>query len=273
MRSIFSILLIALLAVACSGPGATPAPTGSSATPGPAATELTIFAAASLSAALNEAKVAYEGANPGTTLVITPDSSATLATQIEQGAPADVFLSADTTNPQRLVDGGLAEGAAVVFAGNELTIVVPSDNPAGIERWQDLAGNGVKVIAAGEEVPITRYATQLVTNLDALPGAPAGFADSYAANVVSREENVKALIAKIELGEGDAGIVYATDATASAKVQTIAVPEDANVFATYAGVVVKASDKGPAARAFLDWFAGPKGQEILAGFGFLPPPS
>ena len=125
-------------------------------------TRITIFAAASLSSALNEAKVAYEAANPGVILVISPDSSAALATQIEQGAPADVFLSADTTNPQKLVDGGFTEGAAVVFAGNELTIVVPSDNPAGIEEWQDLAGNGLKVIAAGEEVPITKYATQLV---------------------------------------------------------------------------------------------------------------
>ena len=235
-------------------------------------TRITIFAAASLSSALNEAKVAYEAANPGVILVISPDSSAALATQIEQGAPADVFLSADTTNPQKLVDGGFTEGAAVVFGGNELTIVVPSDNPAGIEEWQGIAGNGLKVIAAGEEVPITKYATQLVTNLAARPDAPPDFADSYAANVVSREENVKALIAKIELGEGDAGIVYATDAAASTKVRTIDVPDDANVPATYAGVVVKASDQIPAAQAFLDWFAGPDGQEILAGFGFLAPP-
>ena len=274
MRSIVvRALVTSLLAGACTAEGSgSPAPSGSSPSNGPA-NEITIFAAASLTSALKDAKVAYAVASPGTTLVITADSSAALATQIEQGAPADVFLSADTTNPQRLVDGGFAEGTGVVFARNELTIVVPSDNPSGIQLWPDLARDGLRIIAAGEEVPITTYAMQLVTNLAARPDAPAGFAAAYAANVVSREENVRALIAKVELGEGDAGIVYITDAAASTKVQTIALPDDANVTATYVGVVVKASDQVPAAQAFLDWLAGPDGQEILARFGFLPPPS
>ena len=237
--------MICLLAAGCTGSGSgSPAPTDSSPSSG-TGTQITVFAAASLSSPLADAKAAYEAANPGIMLVITPDSSAALETQIEQGAPADVFLSADTANPQKLVDGGFAQGIAVVFAGNELTIVIPTDNPAGISSWRDLAKDGLKVIAAGEEVPITKYATQLVDNLAAQPDAPAGFANAYAANIVSREENVKALIAKIELGEGDAGIVYVTDAAASTKVETIDVPGDANVPATYAGVVVKASGRGP----------------------------
>jgi molybdate transport system substrate-binding protein len=183
-----------------------------------------------------------------------------------------VFLSADTTNPKKLVDKGLAADEPVNFAGNKLTVIVPTANPAGIASPMDLAKPGVKVIAAGDDVPITKYASQLVANLAKEPGAPADFAATYAANVVSKEENVKAVVAKVEQAEGDAGIVYVTDAKASTKVP-VDVPDSANVPATYAGVVVKASPSVDAATAFLTWFAGPDGQAILADFGFLPPPS
>jgi molybdate transport system substrate-binding protein len=252
---------------ACSGAGDAPS---TSATPA-AGADLTIYGAASLKGALEKARAAYEAANEDTTLTISTDSSAALATQIEQGAPADVFLSADTTNPQALADKGLTAGGPVTFASNELTIIVPVDNPAGITSPVDLARSGVKVIAAGDEVPITRYATELVGNLAREPRYPADFAALFAANIVSREDNVKAVVAKIELGEGDAGIVYVTDAMASDDVTTIDVPDAANVPATYDGVVVTASSNIEAAKAFLDWFAGPEGQSILAGFGFLPP--
>jgi molybdate transport system substrate-binding protein len=235
-------------------------------------TDLTIYAAASLKGALDTVKVAYEAAAPGTTLTISTDSSSALETQIEQGAPADVFLSADTANPKKLVDAGLANGDPVSFAGNELTVIVPADNPAGVASPADLAKAGVKVVAAGDDVPITKYATQLVENLAQEAGYPAQFAASYAANVVSQEDNVKAVVAKIELGEGDAGIVYVTDAKASTKVKAIDVPDSANVPATYDGVVVKASPNAAAARTFLAWLAGPDGAAILAGLGFLPAP-
>ena len=152
-----------------------------------------------------------------------------------------MFLSADTTNPKKLVDAGLADGDAVAFAGNELTVIVPADNPARIASAADLAKPGIKIIAAGDEVPITRYATQLVENLGKEAGYPDDFAAAYTKNIASREDNVKAVVAKIELGEGDAGIVYVTDARASTKVATFDVPSSANVPATYAGVVVKAS--------------------------------
>jgi molybdate transport system substrate-binding protein len=131
----------------------------------------------------------------------------------------------------------------------------------------------VRVIAAGEEVPITRYATELVKNLAAEPGYPSDYAAAYTANIVTREDNVRAVVAKIELGEGDAGIVYVTDATASAAVSVVDVPPPADVPATYAGVVIKASKHPGAAHAFLAWLAGPDGQAILSQFGFLPPPA
>ena len=205
------------------------------------------------------------------TLLISTDASSALETKIEQGAPVEVFLSADTTNPQKLVDKGLTSGPAVNFAGNKLTVVVPIANPAKITSPKDLANPGVKIIAAGDAVPITKYTNQLVANLAKQPGYPANFDAAYHANIVSKEDNVKALIAKLELGEGDAGIVYVTDAKASTKVASVEVPPEANVPATYAGVVIKAAPNQAAATAFLTWIAGPDGQAILSGFGFLPP--
>ena len=282
------IAVVALILAACSSGGAaSPSAAASvappsvapsvapsveaSAAPSAAAIELTIFGAASLKGALEATKPVYEAADPGTTLTISTDASSALETQIEQGAPADVFLSADTTNPQKLVDKGLTAGPAVNFAGNKLVIIVPTDNPAGIKTPEDLAKPRIKIIAAGDAVPITKYANQLVDNLAKLPGYPANFASAYKANIVSKEDNVKAVVAKLELGEGDAAIVYVTDAKASTKVGTVDVPDAANVLATYAGVVVKASPNADAAGAFMTWFAGPQGQAILSGFGFLPP--
>jgi molybdate transport system substrate-binding protein len=271
-----------LVLAACSSGGASPSvPSVAPATAAPStppaassssAADLTILGAASLKKVLDKGKTTYEAAKPGTTLTISTDSSSALETKIEQGAPADVFLSADTANPKKLVDKGLADGDPVTFAGNRLTVIVPSDNPAGIKSPADLAKSGVKVIAAGNEVPITKYATQLVANLAKEAGYPADFAAAYTANIASKEDNVGQVVAKIELGEGDAAIVYVTDAKASTKVATIEVlPESANVPATYDGVVVKASKNAPAAKAFLDWFAGPDGQAILSSFGFLSP--
>ncbi len=268
--------ILAVASVACSGgapatvvPANSAAPSGAPASA--AAASLTVYAAASLNGVLARVASTYEAANPGTTLVISTDSSAALETKIEQGAPADVFLSADAKNPKTLVDKGLTAGPAVTFAGNLLTVVVPSANPAGITSPADLARVGVKVIAAGDSVPITKYAAQLVANLAGQPGYPAGFAAGYAANIVSREDNVAAVVAKIELGEGDAAIVYVTDARASTKVTTIPVPAGTNVPARYAGVVVRASANADAAQRFLAWLAGPNGQAILASFGFSAP--
>lgn len=271
MRRAARVAHIALLAVvtgACAA-GSSGDPT-SIGDPTPPA-DLTIFAAASLGTAVERAAEAYIG-SAATTIVISTDSSAALATQIEQGAPADVFLSADTTNPQRLLDGGFGIEPPVEFAGNELAIIVPLGNPGALQAATDLGRPGLRIVAAGEDVPITRYAAELLANLAAEPGAPAGLEAAYAANVVSREDNAGAVVAKIELGEGDAAIVYATDAEASTGLETIVIPADANVPATYAGIVVSRSQHPTAARAFLDWFAGPDGWAILADLGFLPPP-
>lgn len=273
LRATALLLVVVALVAACSPGTASSSPSAASSSPSTAPVELTIYGAASLKGVLDKAKAAYEAANAGVTLLISTDSSSALETKIEQGAPADVFLSADTKNPQTLIDKGLASGTPVNFAGNILTVIVPTDDPAGITSPADLVKAGVKIVAAGDEVPITKYANALVANLAKVSGYPADFVAKYSANVVSKEDNVKAVVAKIETGTGDAGIVYVTDAAASTKVKTIDVPPGANVPATYAGVTVKASAHADAATAFLTWFAGPDGQAILKQFGFLPPPS
>jgi molybdate transport system substrate-binding protein len=239
--------------------------------PAPARIDLTVYAAASLKGSLEAVETAYATVAPGVTLTVATDASSTLRTQIEQGAPADVFLSADEANPRRLVEAGLADGNAVDFAGTTLVVIVPAANPAGITTPADLARPGIKIIAAGVDVPIAAYTSQAVANLAREPGYPVDFATAFDANVVSREDNVKAVVAKIGLGEGDAAIVYATDAKASRAVRTVDIPVTANVAATYSGVVIKASARRQAAGAFLAWLAGPEGRSVLAPFGFVPP--
>jgi molybdate transport system substrate-binding protein len=277
MRRRLGIVFGLAVGVALAACSVSPTPSASappSASPVPATgaspLTLTIYAASSLKTALAKMKTAYETSTPGVTLVLSTDSSAALETKIEQGAPADVFLSADTADPKKLVDANLATGQTT-FARNLLAVIVPKANPAGITGAKDLAEPGIKIVAAGDGVPITKYATQLVSNLAGQPGFPDQFASRYALNIVSKEDNVAAVVAKIELGEGDAAIVYRTDAQASTKVTVLAVPDEANVPATYAGVVVSATHQRDAARAFLAWVAGPDGQAILGSLGFLPP--
>jgi molybdate transport system substrate-binding protein len=264
---ILSALLSAALAGCAVGPGSGPSSPG---TPIPA--NLTVFAAASLKDVFAELGGAYEAANPGARLTFSFDASSALEAQIEQGAPADVFASADLANAQKLVDAGLAAGTVTVFAANRLTVIVPTGDPAGLDSPLDLARPGVKVVAAGDAVPITKYADRLLAALASQPGYPIDFAARVRANVVSREDNVAAVVAKIELGEGDGAIVYATDAREASGVTELAVPDSANVSAAYGAVVVGPSRSAGPAAAFVAWLAGPGGSALLARHGFLPPP-
>ena len=233
--------------------------------------DVTVFAAASLRDAIGAVVDEYR-LRGSVAVSVSTDSSATLRTQIEQGARADVFLSADTANPELLAAAGLVDGALVPFAGVRLSIVVPADNPAGIATPFDLGRVGLKIVAAGPSVPITAYATALVENLAAMRGAPVDLVGAYEANVASREDNVRAALAKVELGEADAAIVYASDAAGSSEVVAIDIPPEANVVATYAGAVPTTAANRDGGQAFLDFLVAPDGQAILARFGFEPPP-
>ena len=220
MRLVVVALVAVMLLGGCSA---------TTAAPSPASVGLTVFAAASLGRALEQAAASFEASRPGIVVTISTGSSTALRTQIEQGAPADVLLSADTANPKALVDEGLASGPPVDFARNLLTVVVPAGNPAGIRGPADLARPGVRVVAAGDGVPITKYARQVVAALATQPGYPSDFAARYAANVVSLEDDVAAVVAKIALGEGDAAIVYVTDAAGVPEVMAIPIAAAANV--------------------------------------------
>ena len=177
-------------------------------------------------------------------------------------------MGADTTNAQALIDEGDGVGPLTKYATNMLTVIVPAANPKGVQTPADLAKPGVCVIGAGPDVPITKYATTLVTNLSARPEYGADFATKYAANVCSQEDNVGAVVNKISLGEGDAAIVYITDAKSGQNLKTIDVPADSNVLATYGGTAVKASPNAAAAADFLAWLRSPEAQAVFAAHGF-----
>jgi molybdate transport system substrate-binding protein len=234
-------------------------------------TELNVYAAASLQDVLDELISVYEEDHPEVQLVPAYDATSTLRTQIEEGAPADIFLAADTTNPQELRDAGLA-GTPLVYTANLVTLIVPRNNPAGVAGWTDLASGDVTIIAAGEDVPITTYAEETIGNLAALPDAPPGYAAAVEAAIASREDNVRAVLTKIELGEGDAAFVYETDAASSDDVAEVALPGEAAAEATYAGAVV-GDDPPVAAQDFLDWLVDDQAQAIFDSFGFIPPPA
>jgi molybdate transport system substrate-binding protein len=233
--------------------------------------ELTVFAAASLATALDDATAAYAALEPDVRVVVATGSSTTLRAQIEAGAPADVFLSADRENPQALAAAGLADGAPVSFAASTLVVATPAADPGAIATPADLARPGVAIVAAASSTPLDRYATAVLTGLAALPGYPPGFAAAVEANVVSRESHAAAVAAKLELGEADAAILYATDVAARPGLRAIPIPEAANVVAAYDGVVVLGAARPVEARAFLAWLAGPAGRAVLAGRGFVAP--
>ena len=255
LASISAVVVALAVFVGCSSAPAAPA-------------QLTVLAASSLSSSLSDLSAAWKTTHPNTTLVTSTGATSALRTQIDQGSPADVLLGADTTNAQALIDEGDGVGPLTKFATNLLTVIVPASNPKGIQTPADLAKPGVCVIGAGADVPITKYATQLVTNLAARPEYGADFAARYTANVCSMEDNVGAVVNKVSLGEGDAAIVYVTDARSAANVATIAVPADSNVLATYGGVAVKASTSASTAADFLTWMRGTEAQAVLAAHGF-----
>jgi molybdate transport system substrate-binding protein len=168
---------------------------------------------------------------------------------------------------------GVVDGPSSIFAKNRLTIVVPKDNPANISTPADLAKDGVKLVLAGPDVPVGQYARQSVCNMGQDTATYGdGFVDNVAANVVSEEDNVKAVLTKVQLGEADAGIVYVTDVTSDVAndVTEIAIPDEVNVIATYPIAAVKGGN-ADLANAFISYVLGPDGQATLQSYGFAPP--
>jgi molybdate transport system substrate-binding protein len=188
--------------------------------------------------------------------------SDTLAAQIQQGAPADVYAAASTKYPEQLFQKGLAL-KPVVFATNKLVLITPTSNPAGIAKVFDLCKSGVKVVIGDKTVPIGSYTRQVLTNLGQ---------QCVLQNVVSNEQNVRDILTKVSLGEADAGFVYITDAkTVPGKVKTIFLPGWAQPHVKYEIAVLKSSSKQAAAAAFIKKVLSKTGQKLLAQVGFGPP--
>jgi molybdate transport system substrate-binding protein len=276
MRKTVSVLLLAaavLAGVACSSKGETPAKQTPTSRAGAALSgQLTVFAAASLTGAFNEMKTSLEKSNPDLSITFNFASSTQLRAQLEQGARADVFASADEKEMDLAREAGLLAGEPAVFAHNRLVVILPRDNPAGIETLQDLSRPGVKLDLASETAPIGAYTRQFLERASAAPAFGADFEQRALANVVSEEENVKQVVAKVRLGEADAGICYVSDVTpeAASDLATIDIPDELNQIATYPIAVLKDAGDPALARAFLDYVLSAEGQAVLQAQNFIP---
>ena len=231
---------------------------------------LTVYAAASLTRAFADLGDTLQGLTPGLKVTFNFAGSQQLALQIEQGAPADVFASADQRWMSQLVDSGLVEGVPAVFAHNRLVVITP--RVGAVRRLEDLARPGVELVLAADAVPVGRYARQALAALARLPEFGPGFDRRVLANLVSDEENVKAVVAKVQLGEADAGIVYLSDVTAEVapQVARIYIPDAANVIADYPVAVLRHAPHPDAARAFVGLLLSPTGRAVLRAGGLIP---
>lgn len=223
---------------------------------------LTVFAAASLTGVFDRLEEQYEADHPGVDVRISYGGSADLVSQLTDGAEADVLAAADTTTMDTLVAAGLADGDPTGFATNTLVIAVPPGNPAGVEQLADLAKPDLQLVLCAPEVPCGNAAAEVAerADLDLQP--------------VSEEQSVTDVLAKVEAGEADAGLVYVTDvAAAGDRVEGIAFPESAAAINRYPVVVLAGSEHSANARAWLDLLLGDAGQRVLRDAGFGPPAS
>jgi molybdate transport system substrate-binding protein len=235
--------------------------------------DLTVFAAASLSDAFRDIGRAFETLHPGVRVTFNFAGSQRLALQIEQGARADLFASADGRNMDRLVVAGLIDSdAPVTFARNQMVVILPDDNPGRVEGLEDLARPGLKLLLAGDQVPVGAYARQVLAHLSEDAALGSGFKDAVLRNLISNEENVKQVVAKIQLGEADAGIVYRSDVTPSltGRIRMIEIPDHFNVEAAYPMAVLGTASDVDLARQFVQFVLAPEGRRILERWGLIP---
>jgi molybdate transport system substrate-binding protein len=270
------MLAIGLLAAACTSAatsGLKPnAPAAAATTSAPEAEQkLTVFAAASLTDAFNEIGEKFKQQNAGVTFDFNYAGTQQLRTQLEQGATADVFASANTKEMNGAIQSGLVvSGTQKTLVRNRLAVIVPKDNPGGVKELKDLSKPGLKIVLAAPGVPVGGYTLTALDKMNADFGAT--FSQTVISNVVSQEDNVKQVVAKIQLGEADAGIVYSSDVTPAAaeKVIKLDIPDKYNVLATYPIAVLKAAPHADLAAKFVDFVLSADGQAILAKWGFIP---
>ena len=251
--------LVAALALAgCGGSAASGDGSGGSSDKETGA--LNVLAAASLTETFTSLAKDFEADHPGVTVKLAFDSSATLAEQVTQGAPADVLATADEATMQTVVDAGGTEGDPQLFATNHLQMVVPKDNPANIQQFSDLEKPGVKYVVCVDTAPCGKLAVKVLA------------ATGIKAKPASEEVDVKAVLSKVELGEADAGLVYATDAVAGGdKVKPIDIPTSNENLNTYPIAALADAKKPGLAKEWVGLVTGTQGQQALADAGFGKP--
>jgi len=261
------VAMLLALGVGCV-PGSSPASTPAGGQTG----ELHVAAAASLTDAFGELGTAFESQNPGSRVLFNFGPSSGLRTQIEQGAPADVFASADQAQMELARANGVVAGEPEVFARNVLVLVLPRDNSGRITSVQDLARPGLRLVSTAPQVPIGAYTRQMLQSMRQDPAYGADFADRVLANIRSEELDVRAVLAKITLGEADGGVVYATDVTPAVapEVQVLPIPEQFNVIVSYPIALVQGARQPVLGQRFVDLVLSDAGQAVLARYNFQP---
>lgn len=223
-------------------------------------TTLTVYAASSLTSTFTEIGREFEASHEGVKVAFDFAGSSDLVAQIQQGAPADVFASADTTNMDKAVSDELVEGEPVNFASNTLQIAVPPDNPAGVTSLQDLGKAGTQVVVCAPEVPCGAAAQKVEESA------------GVAINPVSEDQAVTDVLTKVESGEADAGLVYVTDVIAAGdKVKGVTFSESSSAVNTYPIAVLSDGANADLAKQFVDFVTGTPGQSVLAAAGFANP--
>ncbi|MCI0865441.1 MAG: molybdate ABC transporter substrate-binding protein [Chloroflexi bacterium] len=248
----------------------------------PANRELMVFAAASLSNLFPQVATAFQQQHPGVSVKFNFAGSQRLRTQLEHGARADVFASADQDQMELAMESGLLSGEPVPFASNRMVVIVPQgdrlEDPATrttVRSLEDLANPGVKLVVALPAVPAGKYALEAIQRLgNAGNGFPSDYSQKVRANVVSQEPNVRGVVQKVVLNEVDAGVVYQTDARVehvASKVAAIQIPDWANPSASYPIGVLRDAAEPDLAGAFVEFLRSPEGRLILRGHGFGAP--
>lgn len=229
--------------------------------------ELTVFAASSLTDAFEELGDEFERQNPGVEVRFSFSGSSTLLAQLQQGAPADVFASADEAKMEVAEEAEIVSGPRV-FAENLPVIIVPEGNPDGVRMLQDLAGPDLDLVLAQEGVPIAEYTGEIMTKAGARYGG--NFERRVMENLVSREPDVRAAANRVALGEADATFVYASDATPKIldRVEVVEVPEDLNITATYPIAMTEDAPNPELAREWVELVLGDEGQRVMGEWGF-----
>ena len=257
-------LAMVLVAAGCGGDSGSSSEGSGGSSAAASGGTLNVFAAASLTNAFDQLAKTYESQNPGWSVRLNYDGSDILAEQIEQGVPADVYAAASPKYPEQLQGDNLL-GDTTDFATNTLVLIVPADNPANITSVSDLAKDNAKVVIGDESVPIGSYTRDVLDGLDI---------NIDDLNIVSQEQKVTDISAKVSLGEADAGFVYVTDAQAAGdKVKSVDLPAGANATATYPIGILTDSKNQEAAQRWIDLVMSSDGQQVLQSFGFGPAPS